>query len=68
MHANMKVKSDSSTYVAPSRQGKTLIGGHFPPEIKRDLKIIAAKENTSIQALLDEAISALIQKRKGQVL
>jgi hypothetical protein len=64
----MRDKSEPAAHVAPSRQGKTLIGGHFPPEVKRDLKIIAAREDTSIQALLDEAISSLIAKSKGKVL
>ena len=55
---------NSPSYVAPSRQGKTLIGGHFDPEIKRQLKTIAAQEDSSIQALLDEAISNLIRDRQ----
>lgn len=53
------------SYVAPSRQGKTLIGAHFDPDIKRELKTIAAQEDTSIQALLEEAINNLIRDRQS---
>jgi len=56
-------KSDNK-YIAPSRKGKTLIGGHFDPSVKRDLKMIAAKEDSSIQALLTEAVQNLIKSRK----
>ena len=49
-------------YVAPSRAGKTLIGGHFAPEVKRELKTLAAQQDSSIQALLDEAITDLLTK------
>ena len=50
-------------YVAPSREGKTLIGGHFDPEVKRALKTIAAQEDSSIQALLAEGIHRVIKDR-----
>jgi predicted HicB family RNase H-like nuclease len=56
---------DSDKYTPPSRQGKTLIGGHFDPEVKRKLKIIAAQEDSSIQALLEEAITKLIKDRNA---
>lgn len=58
--------ANSTTYIAPSRKGKTLIGGHFDPEIKRQLKTIAAKEDSSIQALLEEAIENLLQSRQSR--
>ena len=63
IHANMVQASDSTAYIAPSRKGKTLIGGHFDPEIKRQLKTIAAQEDSSIQALLEEAITKLLKDR-----
>lgn len=58
------MSKDSKKYQAPSRKGKTLIGGHFAPEVKKELKVIAAKEETSVQALLNEAIANLIKSRK----
>jgi hypothetical protein len=49
--------------VAPSRSGRVLIGGHFAPEVQTALKIIAAEERTTVQALLAEAINTIFAKR-----
>jgi hypothetical protein len=50
----------------PSRSGKHLIGGHFPPDVAKHIKILAAEEGTSVQALLEEAIDLLfLKKGKG---
>lgn len=52
----------------PSRQGKRLIGGHFSPDVAKNLKILAAEEDTSVQALLEEALSLLfVKKGKGRL-
>ena len=48
---------------APSRTGRVLVGGHFAPEVQTALKIIAAEERTTIQALLAEAINTVFAKR-----
>jgi len=48
---------------ASSRSGRVLIGGHFAPEVQTALKIIAAEERTTIQALLAEAINTVFAKR-----
>jgi hypothetical protein len=40
-----------------------LIGGHFAPEVQTALKIIAAEERTTMQALLAEAINTVFAKR-----
>ncbi len=62
------VKEDMATYSRPSRTGKRLIGGHFPPEIAKHLKILAAEEDTSIQSLLEEALDLLfVKKGKGHI-
>ena len=47
----------------PSRTGRVLIGGHFAPEVQTALKIIAAEERTTMQALLAEAINLVFAKR-----
>ena len=52
-----------SNNVAPSRSGRVLIGGHFAPEVQTALKVIAAEERTTIQALLAEAINTVFAKR-----
>lgn len=49
---------------AASRAGRVLIGGHFAPEVQTALKIIAAEERTTIQALLAEGINTVFAKRQ----
>lgn len=49
--------------VPPSRVGRVLIGGHFAPEVQRALKILAAEERTTVQALLMEGINAVFARR-----
>lgn len=52
----------------PSRVGKRLIGGHFPPGVAKQLRLIAAEEDTSVQALLEEALDLLfVKKGKGHL-
>ena len=52
----------------PSRRNTKLIGGHFPPELARQLRMLAAEEDTTIQALLEEAIKLLLTKKaRGQL-
>lgn len=47
----------------PSRAGKRQIGGYFDPAVQRELKMIAAGEDTNVQALLDEALTLLFKQR-----
>src|SRR3546814_20228441 len=55
---------DVSRKAPPSgRQGTTLIGGHFPPEVSTQLRIIAAEEGTTVQSLLGEALDDLFVKK-----
>ena len=53
------VKENSS----PSRRGKKQIGGHFDPEVSRQLKIAAAKEDKTIEQILGDAINEYFEKR-----
>lgn len=53
----------ATAFERPSRQNTRLIGGHFPPELGRQLRILAAEEDTTIQALLEEAIDLLLAKK-----
>ncbi len=65
-----QVPADPPTTVRqpPSRTGKRLIGGHFPPSVAKHLKMLAAEEETSVQALLEEALSLLfVKKGKGRL-
>ena len=49
---------------AGSRLGRVLIGGHFAAEVQRALRIIAAEEGTTMQALLAEGINTVFAKRR----
>ncbi len=54
--------------VPMSRVGRVLIGGHFAPEVQTALKIVAAEERTSVQALIAEGINAVFARRhKAQI-
>ena len=46
----------------PSRQGKKAITGHFDPAVSRQLKQITVDEDTTMQALLAEALNDLFTK------
>ena len=48
---------------APSRQGKKGILGHFSPELSRALNLLAVEEDTTLQALLGEALDLLLRNR-----
>src|SRR3979490_772157 len=58
-------RQESSTTVAsaPARAGKRLIGGHFDKSVSRQLRELAAREDTTVQALLAEAINMLFVSR-----
>jgi hypothetical protein len=62
-----KQESSAGKFYRASREGKRLIAGHFPPELAKQLKLLAAEEDTTIQALLEEALGLLFVKkgRKG---
>lgn len=53
-----------SSKVNPSRRGTKHIGGYFSPEVSRQLRTIAAAEDTSNQKLLAEALDMLFQSRR----
>lgn len=47
----------------PSRRGKKQIGGHFDPEVSRQLKIVAAREDKTIEQVLGDAINEYFERR-----
>lgn len=51
------------TSKAPGRSGTKLIGGHFAPGVSVQLRIIAAEEGRTVQALLAEALDDLFVKK-----
>ena len=48
---------------SPSRLGKKQIGGHYDPEVSRQLKIIAATEDKTIEQVLGDAINEYFERR-----
>lgn len=51
------------TKLPPSRRGKKQIGGHFDPEVRRQLKILAAQEDKTIEQALGDALNEYFEKR-----
>ena len=56
-------------FTRPSREGTRFVGGHFAPKVAKELKLLAVQEDTSTQALLEEAIDLLfVKKGRGRVI
>jgi hypothetical protein len=51
---------------APSRGDTQMIGGHLPRELGKQLRILAAEEDTTVVALLEEAITDLLTKKAAR--
>ena len=56
------VDRDRDPHYRPGRQGKSNVTGYFPPTVKRQLRILAAEHDTTIQALLGQALNDLFAK------
>lgn len=54
---------DEGKFHRPVRDGRRFVGAHFPPEVARQIRLIAAEDDTTIQALLEEAIDLLFVKK-----
>lgn len=52
----------SQPYERPSRQGKVAVTGFFDPSVRRQLKVMAAEGDTTVQALLTEALNDVFAK------
>ena len=48
---------------AVARQGKKHVGAYVDPTIARQLRIIAAAEDSSVQQLVEEGIALVLQSR-----
>ena len=44
------------------RGNKVQVAGWFTPEVGRDLKIIAAEQNSTVQAMIEEGLRAVFKK------
>ena len=48
---------------AKAREGKRALGGYFSPELLKAMNQIALDEDTTVQALLGEAVDLLMRDR-----
>jgi len=49
-------------YVAPSRQGKRGVTAFFAPEVTKQLRLLAAEEERTVQSLMEEALNEIFRK------
>ncbi|WP_413176456.1 ribbon-helix-helix domain-containing protein [Anabaena azotica] len=53
---------EAKSEVPPSRVGKKAIAGHFDPAVGKQLRQLALDNDTTVQALLEEALNDLFLK------
>lgn len=59
-----QVEPATTSHARPSRKSTKHIGGYFDPAVSKQLREIALAEDSSVQALLGEAIDMLFQSRR----
>lgn len=52
----------TTTSIPPSRQGKKFVGGYFPPEVLRQLKMVGLQHDKTNQDLVAEALNLVFEK------
>jgi hypothetical protein len=63
--ANPEAETDQKpSSIVYARVGKRLIGGHFDKSVSRQLREMAAREDSTVQALLAEAMNMLFAARQ----
>jgi hypothetical protein len=55
-------KAQAAAARTPAREGQTLVGGFFAPEVHRQLKVLAAETGATQQNLLAEALNMVFSK------
>jgi hypothetical protein len=59
----------SRKFYRPVRDGRRFMGGHLDPKVIKHMKHLAVEEDTTTQALLEEAIDLLfLKKGKGRII
>ena len=53
-----------SPHFRPSREGKATVSGYYPREVRKQLRSMAAEQETTIEDLLAEALNDLFAKYK----
>ena len=62
LRAERVTKEDAEKFFRPARVGKRFVGAHFHPEVARQLKMLAAEDDRTIQELLEDAVDLLFVK------
>lgn len=57
-------QAPASRHARPSRTATKHVGGYFDPAVSKQLREIALAEDSSVQALLAEAIDMIFQSRR----
>lgn len=57
-----EVAAAALSSVAPSRRGKVTVAAYFDPAVRKQLAILAVKEDRSQAALLAEALNLLFER------
>ena len=55
----MAAEVRENPHFRPGRASKSNVTGYFPPEVKKQLRLLAAEKDTTIQRLLAEALNGL---------
>ena len=56
------VEESTKQPIPPARQGKKVVAGYFDPVVSKQLKLLALERNTSVQALIGEALNLLFER------
>ena len=62
--STLTADADATAAPKPARQdraGKKMVGGHYSTELSRALNILAAEQDTTVQALVGEAVDLLFR-------
>jgi len=60
--ANVPTMVPATSYIAPSREGKTNLTAYLSQDYKRNMRLIQAKTGRSLQTLIAEALNDLFVK------
>ena len=61
----LKAPAAPGRAVPATRQGRTHVGVYILPDVAHRLRVLAAIESTSTQALIEQAIEMLFRSRAG---
>lgn len=67
IHSGQGFDPMAKAYTPPSREGLVALTVFVKPEVRQALKIIAAEENTTIAAMLDELIAKTLKKHGREI-